>query len=452
MTRLAGLQRNFPTFHLMTAPIRWIGRSRRRIWIAVLVLLAILASPLLWWATQLMTLPDIGDPFDVTAFKAMKIPDERNAFVIYREAEAVLKPWKPDARSQGNARIDMTARWSKADPLLRQWAEENRRALDLFRQGAERPDALDLVPPTDATYWQHPLSLQYLHWLALLEASRLEEQGDMAGAWGWYRDDLRAALHLMMHGSAFRWMAAQQWQHVLRDRLTIWAADPRTTPAMVRRALDDVVARESLAPSESYALKAEYLVLIGVLDQPKGPASEVPVMRFRRLWWDPQSAMNPEDMQAIWNAWRSWRREPERSRRVIRLMFANWLAYYQMPPGDRPGPDMNTNSAYNFYPIGPGGRANARMLSPQAIDSWLESTCDATNLMSFWIWNQVRRRAYSDCRELTNLLGEELYRRAHGTDPPNPEALVGPYLERLPPEMPDSDKDETIPMFGKPAK
>ena len=94
---------------------------------------------------------------------------------------------------------------------------------------------------------------------------------------------------------------------MLRDRLGTWAADPRTTPAMVRQALDDVIACESLAASESYALKAEYLLLIGMLDQRKGPASEVPMMRFRRLLRDPQYAMNPEDLQAIWNAWRAWR-------------------------------------------------------------------------------------------------------------------------------------------------
>ena len=34
--------------------------------------------------------------------------------------------------------------------------------------------------------------------------------------------------------------------------------------------------------------------------------------------------------------------------------------------------------------------------------------------------------------ELLMLLATELYRRDHGTDPPTPEALVGPYLERLP--------------------
>ena len=49
------------------------------------------------------------------------------------------------------------------------------------------------------------------------------------------------------------------WHGRLRDWLTTWAADPRTTPALLRRALDDVVACEALAPSESDSLKAGYL-------------------------------------------------------------------------------------------------------------------------------------------------------------------------------------------------
>ena len=51
-----------------------------------------IAIPPLWWATQLLGLPDIGEPFDVKAFQAFTIPDDRNAFVLYRQAMAVLKP------------------------------------------------------------------------------------------------------------------------------------------------------------------------------------------------------------------------------------------------------------------------------------------------------------------------------------------------------------------------
>ncbi len=90
MTRLATLGRSFPTF---TAPFRWITRSRRRIWTVLLFALALVAAPPLWWVTQLVGLPDIGDPFDVAAFRALAIPDERNAYRLYEQALRAANLW-----------------------------------------------------------------------------------------------------------------------------------------------------------------------------------------------------------------------------------------------------------------------------------------------------------------------------------------------------------------------
>ena len=368
MLTTASLSRSFPTFRWIVAPFRWIGQSRRRIWCTVSALLAMIAAPPVWWATQLAALPDIGDPFDVAEFRRFTIPDDRNAFIPYREAASSLKPWEPYQKTLGN-RVDMLAPWSKAIPQLRQWAEENREALTIFRKGSERPDALDPVSPFDPTYRQKSPSLRFLHFLSLLEASRREEQGDMAGAGDWYRADLRAAHHLAMHGTTLRRMEAQNWRRSLQDRIAAWAANSRTTPALLRQALEDVVACESLAVSESYTLKAEYVWIDQTLKAPKSQAGEVPSMKFRGIL-PPEYQLTPEQLQDIWDAWRFWRREPERSRRVIRLMIANWLAYYEMPPDLRPKPDWSTNSAYALYPFGPDTPANARKLSPQSLDRW----------------------------------------------------------------------------------
>ena len=91
MTHLVGLRRSFPTFRLLTAPFRWVGKSRRRVMGVALMLLLIVTAPPLWWAAQLTGLPDIGDPFDVEAFRTQAIPDDRNAFVLYRRAVALYR-------------------------------------------------------------------------------------------------------------------------------------------------------------------------------------------------------------------------------------------------------------------------------------------------------------------------------------------------------------------------
>src|SRR5262249_30068753 len=125
-------------------------------------------------------------------------------------------------------------------------------------------------------FWGLYLPMTFFEALALLEGSRREEAGDMAGAWGWYRVLLRAAHHIGRHGTVFRRSVAQDWHHRLRARLKEWAADPRTTPDLLRRAIDDVEACESLAPSEPYTLKAEYLRLERLLDDPDSATRRAP--------------------------------------------------------------------------------------------------------------------------------------------------------------------------------
>ena len=72
------------------------------------------------------------------------------------------------------------------------WVDENREALVLYRAAAERPDSAPLSDREHAEIWQ---ALRHLQPLALFEASRLKEQGDMAGAWTWYRAVMRTIQH-----------------------------------------------------------------------------------------------------------------------------------------------------------------------------------------------------------------------------------------------------------------
>src|SRR5262249_24323343 len=150
------------------------------------------------------------------------------------------------------------ARWSKAVPILRRWVEDNRDAMELYRQGSDRPDALGPYGSIHLNSHDLVIALSTFKELALLEASRLEDEGDLAGAWTWYRAALRAAHHLGQRGTMFDRRVAVLWQGEIRGRVDAWAADRRTTPAMLRRALDDAIACESLAPSETYSLWVDY--------------------------------------------------------------------------------------------------------------------------------------------------------------------------------------------------
>jgi hypothetical protein len=169
------------------------------LWSATLLVVAIIASPPLWWLMQLTGLPDVGDPFDVVAYRASTVPDERNAFVLYKQAAALLN-LKPAYLRASGVKADTLARWSAAVPEVRRWADENRAALALYRQGAERPDALDPEIGLDQENFVTFGALLSFRALVFLEASRLEELGDMAGAWELYRATLRTIYHVGMHG------------------------------------------------------------------------------------------------------------------------------------------------------------------------------------------------------------------------------------------------------------
>jgi hypothetical protein len=433
MASTSSASRSFPTLRYLAAPFRWLFASRRRALTATAVLLAMIAAPPLWWSIQLLGLPDIGDPFDVPAFRAMTIPEDRNAVVLYRQAADQLKPLDTSASAKDET-LDLDARWPRAHPAVRRWLDENREAIALYRRGTERPDALGLdgSAPDDPRSDKVRSALYSFCRLAELEASRLEEEGEMAAAWGWYRAALRAAYHMSLRGSVITRLSAQRWHGELRRRSGTWAADKRTTPAMLHHALDDVVACGAFTPSESYTLRAEYPGIDRLLDSRDPPGRYISVMRLQARFQSWNFRPSPEQSEAIVDAWRSWRREPERSLRVLRLALANWIAYYDLPPDRRPAPDLGVSGSFDFYRFGPEAPDTARILSPEALDRWLNTTYDAREIARVWNFRALRVKERADHRALVVLLASELYRRDHGVAPPSDEALVGPYLDSLP--------------------
>ena len=390
--------------------------------------------PPLWWTLQLVGLPDIGEPFDVEAFCSFRIPDDRNACVLYREAAGRLRPLVASSKTH-EQEINLHAPWSQTDPAARRWVEDNREAMDLFRRGTERPDALEPELASAAEPSWNPIpSFRSFQSLALLEASRLEQRGDMAGAWVWYCAAMRSAYHLGLRGSIIMRLVAQQRYAELRRRLAPWVEDSRTTPDLIRRAIDDTVACGTFSPSESYSLKAEYHYLEDELTRPSNPGRQLLIGRLAAVLRSHSYQLDPDQVGALADAWRWWRREPERSRRVLRLAIANRLACDDLPSDRRPARDPDVSGPFDLYAPGLEAPARARALSPAALDRWLQTSTDAQELLRSWdsIVRPLRVRERANHRALVTMLADELYRRDHGAYPPTDEALVGPYLKKLP--------------------
>jgi hypothetical protein len=145
-------------------------------------------------------------------------------------------------------------------------------------------------------------------------------------------------------------------------------------------------------------------------------------------------------------------REPERSRRVIRSLFANWLAHVGHPGQRKPAARARfhiakwTNSVL-LYHVSPDAPADARALSPQEVARWLVTTNDAKLAFRYGMeaWPNVRRREQRSYRELLVVLAGEIYRRERGAPPPSEDALVGTYLKSLPDDGSADLADGTAP-------
>ncbi len=165
-------------------------RQLLRVMLVLTICFAVAATALaISWLNSLNGLPDIGDPFDVAAFRTFSLPDDLNAFTFFRPAWKAIKPLYGGG-------------WSETNPEFRAFVEANRPALELIFKGAERVGGISGPvgeplsgennvdgPPLQASSWG-------LIGMMLMEGGLREEKDDMAGAWDCYRAVLRMVLHV----------------------------------------------------------------------------------------------------------------------------------------------------------------------------------------------------------------------------------------------------------------
>ncbi len=435
---------------------RLTGGPGRRLAIGASLGLIAFVGVTIWRIRSLDGLPDIGDPFDVAVVRRpVDIPDADNAIVAYAAAHPKLvNPSNPIDEDRScsihNAVSDgriQPLTWSSAPPDLRDYLKAKRAALEIWREGSERRDAVYHQPERMAA--DLPLSLitdaAVLAGMAALEGSRLEEAGAPGEAWAWYRAMLRASRLVGRHGDlAQRFFGARI--HALAARCILrWASDPRVNAGRLRRALDDTLAADALTPPVSDAIKLSYLMTLSVVeDLDLFDRSMLDFGRPALLLGDRLEGLREQPVS--WGGMRypvqrlrlHATNDVERSRRALRLLFANWLAQADRPEGRRAPLAIRTPTW--IYADDPSAPAAARAVSPDD----LARVIDRTEIARFWFdlgppqheppWEgqgelarERRRRSVLIVR-----LAAEVYRREHGMAPATAGALVGPVLKDLP--------------------
>ena len=272
--------------------------------------------------------------------------------------------------------------------------------------------------------------------LAFLEGSRLEAEGDLAGAWGWYRAALRSSRHCGKRGSLIERLIGTGAPRAASTESRAWAQLPGVDANALRRALNEVQAIDAMTPPMSDTVKCEYLSFQEAMARPDM------LWKFLEAAVRAPNSPTPDTKTyaktALLRAEAFLKRDPERSRRLLKLAVANWLAYCDRPSGERPPLDPRRTN----WSISPGRPPppNARLLTPDRLNSWSDSSIFFHNLFPALdaSRNAIDRERATQAALVVHL-ASELYRREHGEPPDSPKELVGPYLKELPPDRPGND-------------
>ena len=243
---------------------RWWPFSSRKVVLVPTFLVAALAL-FFWYETA--SVPDVGEPFNVPAFTSLAVPDDQNAFVDYRLARHRLVPISAteiDDKSRKAAwdGIDATIHsgWPQSNTQARHWLDVNESALELWKRGTARPDALaspiDQPLPADDDLLQ---SSRENTRLGLMQAARVTAEKGPADAWDWYRAVLRSSRHLELHTGSIGRLIGGAIQGMSLEPILNWSSQAKLTAGDLRLALTDAQAIDAMTPPLSRTLKASYV-------------------------------------------------------------------------------------------------------------------------------------------------------------------------------------------------
>jgi hypothetical protein len=412
---------------LMIAPLTLLERTKgwkRRGLAFLYLMIALTVGAIAWRALCLWRLPNSPEPFDLVKYGRVEVADSNNAMVAYRHVFA--KFGDLDARSYKVASVAARSvtDWSTADPEIRRWADDHREALEAWLPTNDRGDSL-LVQPEELRMGTplEPLQLMrpYVR-LALLEGSRLEQAGDLAGAWRMYRAALRASRHAGRHGGTNQHLMGSSFLRQSRPRIESWIDHPGMTPELLRKAIGDVETCRAMTSPASEMVRAEYF-------------SARDAVNDTDLWWK-LSDSGPYSNVHWYNqfdagrwAHRFLRREPERSARVLRLIAAGYLAQCDRPRVLRPRLLFVGLMIYDRDARTP---RSVRAISPDALESWARDSI----VMDLGPFNH-HLQSYLDVEagtfdHFTLEMAERAFLIERGRPPKRYGELLGPYLKVLP--------------------
>ena len=121
--------------------------------------------------------------------------------------------------------------------------------------------------------------------------------------------------------------------------------------------------------------------------------------------------------------------EPERSRRIARLLLTNWLAIADAPRAERARRLLKVGA----YTVFNGAEGSPTHFDAETFENWLKSAAFLDSYLQMWSrWHGLLSQDETTRADLVLHLAEQLYIREKGKLPARPEDLVPRYLKALP--------------------
>jgi hypothetical protein len=412
---------------LVIAPLILLARSKgwkRRGLAFLYLMIALMVGAYGWHSLCLWRLPNCSEPFDLAKHGRVEVPDADNAMVAYREVFARFGDLDAKNYQVANNKAWTVSDWSTAEPEVRRWAGDHLKALEAWLPTNDRADSL-LVQPGEmrmGTLLEPVQSIRPYVRLTLLEGSRLEQAGDLGGAWRMYRAALRASRHAGRHGETIQHMIGNAFLRQSRTRIDLWIDRPGMTSELLRRAISDVEACWVMTSPASEIVRAEYFSARDTVND-----TDIWVRLSDSGVYSNTNWLNQFGL-GRW-AHRFLRREPERSARVLRLIAAGYLAQCDRPRASRLKLLYADSMIYDHDARTP---QVVRSITPEALESWYRDSV-LNELGPFSSTNQTYLDAEAGTFDHFRLrMAERAFEIERGRPPKTYGELLGPYLKSLP--------------------
>ncbi len=296
---------------------------RPKVAIPATLVLLLLLSPWLIRGYYLMGVPDIGEPFDVDARKAVVVPDDENAFTDFHQAAALYIQPSGDV-SQIRDEVNEHG-WAWAMPELEQFLHDNEDALLAWKRGAEKSRAQYHV---GRDIWIGSLletiqELREFTRTALALGRKLEAEGKPLEAWEWYRTAIRTSRLCGQNGTMIERLVGIAIFAVIVEQIPSWSSDPALSSAQLLEALAQLQSDWELTEKPSTSLELEYVMVMNTIQM-------IETGRDDTNWSDIFEAVSDNDFVTYIQG------EPELFRRLYRFQTQNLLTFCDCPAWQRP--------------------------------------------------------------------------------------------------------------------